>query len=187
MGAIACQITSLTIVCSIFYSDADQRKHQSSASLAFVRGIHRGHKWPVPRKTFPFDDVIMKVVSHQSHGASNRRPHDCLLNGLCSVAPLRRESTDDCLITGTKTVMRKHFHVIASSSFSRSYEISVLEVPWYSWDLNMREDRELIHFRPVFPFKNVKMLSMTLNSIVWNYVRRTCQTLLLLSCVGRTV
>ena len=41
MGAIASQITSLTIVYSIVYSDADQRKHQSSASLAFVRGIHR--------------------------------------------------------------------------------------------------------------------------------------------------
>ena len=46
------------------YSDADQRKHQSSVSLAFVRGIQRGpvnppHKWPVARKMFPFDDVIM--------------------------------------------------------------------------------------------------------------------------------
>ena len=64
MGAIASQNTSLTIVYSIIYSDADQRKHQSSASLAFVRGIHRGpvnspHKWPVMRKMFPFDDVIM--------------------------------------------------------------------------------------------------------------------------------
>ena len=38
MGAIAFQITSLTIVYSIVYSDADQRKHQSSASLAFERG-----------------------------------------------------------------------------------------------------------------------------------------------------
>ena len=38
MGAIASQITSLTIVYSTVYSDADQRKHQSSASLAFVRG-----------------------------------------------------------------------------------------------------------------------------------------------------
>ena len=42
MGEIASQITSLTIVYSTVYSDADQRKHQSSASLAFVRGIHRG-------------------------------------------------------------------------------------------------------------------------------------------------
>ena len=43
----------------------DQRKHQSSASLAFVRGIHRRpvnspHKGPVMRKMFPFDDVIME-------------------------------------------------------------------------------------------------------------------------------
>ena len=41
MGAIASQITSLTIVYSAVYSEADQRKHQSSASLAFVWGIHR--------------------------------------------------------------------------------------------------------------------------------------------------
>ena len=41
MGAIASQITSLMIVYSTVYSGADQRKHQSSASLAFVRGIHR--------------------------------------------------------------------------------------------------------------------------------------------------
>ena len=64
MGAIASQITSLTIVYSTVYSGADQRKHQSSASLAFVWGIHRGpvnspHKWPVTRKMYPFDDVIM--------------------------------------------------------------------------------------------------------------------------------
>ena len=64
MGAIASQITSITIVYWTVYSDADQRKHQSSALLAFVWGIHRGpvnspHKWPVTRKMFPFDDVIM--------------------------------------------------------------------------------------------------------------------------------
>ena len=64
MGAMASQITSLTIVYSTVYSGADHRKHQSSASLAFVRGIHRWpvyspHKWPVTRKMFPFDDVII--------------------------------------------------------------------------------------------------------------------------------
>ena len=41
MGAMASKITSLTIVYSTVYSDTDQRKHQSSASLAFVWGIHR--------------------------------------------------------------------------------------------------------------------------------------------------
>ena len=65
MGTIAFQITSLTIVHSTVYSDADRRKHQSSAWLAFVPGIHRepvnsSHKWPVTQKMFPFDDVIMK-------------------------------------------------------------------------------------------------------------------------------
>ena len=64
MGAIASQITSLTIVYSTVYSGADQRKQQSSASLAFVWGVHRwpvnsAHKWPVTRKMFRFDDVIM--------------------------------------------------------------------------------------------------------------------------------
>ena len=42
MGTIASQITSLAIVYSIVYSSADERKRQSSASLAFVQGIHRG-------------------------------------------------------------------------------------------------------------------------------------------------
>ena len=69
-GAIASQITSLTIVYPTVYLDADQRKHQSSASLAFVRGIHRWpvnspHKWPVTRKMFPFDDVIMSFSESQ--------------------------------------------------------------------------------------------------------------------------
>ena len=69
MTTIASQITSLAVVYSTVYSDADQRKHQSSASLAFVWGIHRGpvnspHKGPVTRKTFPFDDIIMICLGH---------------------------------------------------------------------------------------------------------------------------
>ena len=71
MGAIASQITSLTIVYSTVFADADQRRHQSSASLAFVWEIHRGPvnsppKWPVTRKIFPFDDVIM--IRDESEG-----------------------------------------------------------------------------------------------------------------------
>ena len=59
MGAMASQITSLTIVYSAIYLSADQRKHQSSASLAFVWGIHRWpgnslHKGPVTWKMFPW-------------------------------------------------------------------------------------------------------------------------------------
>ena len=44
MSAMVSQITGVSIVCSALCSGADQRKHQSSASLASVRGIHR---WPV--------------------------------------------------------------------------------------------------------------------------------------------
>ena len=67
MSEIASQITSLTIVYSTVHSGADQSKHQSSASLAFVWEIHRWpvnfpHKWPVTRKIFPFDDVIMTYI-----------------------------------------------------------------------------------------------------------------------------
>ena len=73
MDTIASQITSLMIFNSAVYSDADQRKHQSSTSLVFVWGIHRSlvnslHRGPVTRKCFhlmtsscprkAFDDVI---------------------------------------------------------------------------------------------------------------------------------
>ena len=44
MDAMTSLITGVSIVCSTVCLDADQRIHQCSASLAFVRGIHR---WPV--------------------------------------------------------------------------------------------------------------------------------------------
>ena len=81
MSKMASQITSLTIVYSTVYSGADQRKHQSSASLVFVRGIHRWpvnypHKWPVTRTIFPFGDVIiaediaeLRVLTCSNHSA----------------------------------------------------------------------------------------------------------------------
>ena len=67
MSVMASQITSLTIVYSTVYQRADQRKNQSSASLAFVREIHRWpvnppHKGSVTRKIFPFDDVVIIML-----------------------------------------------------------------------------------------------------------------------------
>ena len=66
MSAMAYQITALSSTCSTVCSGADQGKHQSSASLAFVKGIHHWpvvthHKGPGTRKMFTFDDVIMKA------------------------------------------------------------------------------------------------------------------------------
>ena len=79
MTMLASQITSLMVVYSIVYSGVNQRKHQSSASLAFVREIHRGpvnfpHKWPVTRKMFPFDDVIMECgITHTAQQRNHSR------------------------------------------------------------------------------------------------------------------
>ena len=68
MSAMASQITNFKIVYSTVYSGADQRKHQSSASQAFLLGIHRWpvnspHKGPVTRIMFLFDDIIMIFFS----------------------------------------------------------------------------------------------------------------------------
>ena len=72
MGTMASLITSLTGVYSTVHPGADQTKHQSSASLAFVWVIHRRpvnspHKWPVTRKMLPFDDVIMIIFWFKLH------------------------------------------------------------------------------------------------------------------------
>ena len=64
MSKMASQITGITIVYLTICLGADQRKHKNSVSLAFVKGIHQWtvnsqHKWPVMRKMFPFDEIIM--------------------------------------------------------------------------------------------------------------------------------
>ena len=71
MSMIASQITSVSIVYSTLCSGPDQRKHQSSVSLAFVGEIHQWlvnslHKGPVTWKMFPFDDVIMLSAIHSN-------------------------------------------------------------------------------------------------------------------------
>ena len=78
MSTMASQITGVLIVCLNVCSVADQRKHQSSMSLAFVRGIHRWqvkspHKGPVTQKMFPFDDVIMEWKSSDETGTRTLR------------------------------------------------------------------------------------------------------------------
>ena len=88
MSTVASQITSLTIVYSTVHSGADQRKHQSSASLAFVRGIHQWpvnfpHKGPVTRKMFPFYGVI--VYSTPPSGWQQRKHQRSALLGAVSI------------------------------------------------------------------------------------------------------
>ena len=64
MSAMASQITSLTIVYSTVYSGAEQRKHQSSTSLDFVRGFHR---WPV---NSPHKGPLTRKIWWRHHGYS---------------------------------------------------------------------------------------------------------------------
>ena len=106
MGPIASQITSLTSVYSIVYSDADQRKHQCSASLAFVRGIHRWpvnspHKWPVTRKMFPFDDVIMITVRLSTGSVHYKCVRYLLVNSATSLEIRARKYEPSCAVIPT--------------------------------------------------------------------------------------
>ena len=76
MSATVSQNTGVSIVCSTVGSGADKKKHQSSASLAFVRGIHRWqmnppHKRSVTRRMLPFDNVIMNFYIRDMIDNSN--------------------------------------------------------------------------------------------------------------------
>ena len=79
MSAMSSQISGITSVYSTVYSSADKKRHQSCASLAFVRGIphwpvNSTHKGPVTREMFPFDDVIMVLkVSKFVHNTFDTR------------------------------------------------------------------------------------------------------------------
>ena len=68
MNVTPSHIIGVSIICSAVCSGADQRKYQSSASLAFVRGIHWSpvdspRKGPLARKMLPFDDVPMYYLT----------------------------------------------------------------------------------------------------------------------------
>ena len=95
MSAMASEITSVSIVYSTVCSCANQRKHQRSASLVFVREIHRGpvnspHKGPVTWKMFPSDDVIMRFQDSgwryheilQPSSLTGIQVHHCVPNSL---------------------------------------------------------------------------------------------------------
>ena len=66
MSTMASQNNGVSIVYSSVCLDVDQGKHESSASLTFVKGIHRWlvnypHKEPVTQKMFLFDDAIISL------------------------------------------------------------------------------------------------------------------------------
>ena len=124
MTMMAAQITSLTIVFSIVFSGADQRKHQNSASLAFVRGIHRGpvnspHKWPITRKMFPFDDVIMNGdfrISQTYVSWVFKRPTTTKLWSKC-ICDIGQQNVDPSCGFERKMIMLFASHIIPVGSY----------------------------------------------------------------------
>ena len=110
MSVVASQITSVSIVYSTVCSSADQRKHQSSASLAFLRGIHRWpvnspHKGSVTRVFFPFDDAIMSIKKMAWH--------------LFSIKPLPKPIIILSL-TGPKTIMANMRRLLGFQTWNAS-------------------------------------------------------------------
>ena len=104
----------LTIIYSTIYSGADQRKHESAASLAFVRGIHRWpvnspHKWTVTRKMFPFDDVIM----------NERRDNTCVLPSSLVVlitAPSHNKQLSNVVQSGCCVCLQKQMRTLMAEA-----------------------------------------------------------------------
>ena len=106
MSLMASQITSLTSVYPTMFSGTDQRKRQSSASLAFMRGFHRWpvnspHKKRVTPKMLPFDEVILNLCVVSSRDFNLPRISVACwhvsvksrgTNLLCSIADLRRKT-----------------------------------------------------------------------------------------------
>ena len=113
ISTMASQIIDVTSVYSTVCSGADQGKYQSSASLAFVRGIHQWpvnspHKGPVTQKMFPFDDVIIinkNICEDRSNVIAISRRHfkmlfvytlsqlDSNFNEICHQSPVNHMST----------------------------------------------------------------------------------------------
>ena len=138
------QITSLTIAYSTVYSGTDQRKYQSFASVASVRGIQRWpmnspHKGPVTRKLFPFDDVIMdnrRLCWHAWKG-SDLQSTDCCYKSTMWYAQKTQRHTRHLKLTWMPRSLFRPLSTIQLSKFAQNVPVSLLFVFQYI----EREDR----------------------------------------------
>ena len=127
----------------VFRCRSDQRKHRSSASLAFVRGIHRGpvnspHELSVTRKMFPFDDVIILWIrSFQNDHIVQR----CRLESIIGIATLRQYSSTIMLRRKQVNLKICIYIYMAKISFSlvkiRRQDHDVKWILWYSINLGL--------------------------------------------------
>ena len=91
MSTMASKVTGVSIVCSTLASATDQRKHESSASRAFVWGIHwwpvnSQHRRPVTQKMFPSDEFIICVFLYVNFPV-------CLNTHICILSTTNRNYT----------------------------------------------------------------------------------------------
>ena len=119
---MAFQITGVSMVYSIICSGADQRKHQSSSSLAFVRGIHwpqvnSPHKGPVTGKIFPLDDFIL---SAGHFGKVETELHELYVD--CSMSADVLEILKSCTKPSTSDMPRQPLFFRLKLSFVKSIE-----------------------------------------------------------------
>ena len=113
MSAIASQITSVSIACSTVGSGADPKKHQNSATQAFVRGIHRS---PVnsPKKASNAENVFIWSRHHWFNMICTKMNTTCPLQGhyrweKFAKHLLELRSIDrTCLISGSYSIMELH-------------------------------------------------------------------------------
>ena len=191
MSVIASQIIGVWILYSTVCAGANQRKHQSSASLAFVRGINRWpmkspHKGPVTRKLFPFDDVIMNHtisndLSINYHIMRKVCSGEILLctndlnESIWAVVPLLIERYSHGVIDtpNKKWVWFQHHLLGASETMSRKYSICNMS----SRHLNLQSAWRMfmvwfgVYLSILFPHQrgsvNIRITAMCESSLVY--------------------
>ena len=131
MSTMTSQITSLTIVCSTVYADADQRKLQSSASPAFVWVTHRWpvnspQKGPVTQKMFSYDDVIMWCFESSCLSASDVT----LMEANCEA----RNQLRSCNKQQNRWVMGRYFGYTQSLFWTSDLRCLLLSNSYIEWN-----------------------------------------------------
>ena len=122
MTTMASQITSLTIVYSTVYSDADQRKHQSSASLAFVWGIHRD-RW-IPRTKGQLRGKCFHLMTSSWHRRAQL---------VISVLRRIRDIAEDSTWTNSSSI--DNWIVIWSYHYLQvQFVLRFISVRWSTWE-----------------------------------------------------
>ena len=154
MSATASQITGVTIVYSAVCSGVDQTKHQSPASLAFVRGIHRWpvnspHKGPVTRKMFPFDDVIMCFRHRLTWQQNSPQPH---------TAPTRARRTSRAdTMTNNALLAKKPTYPVPSCKMIKGHSINEWKKAHSDLPITLQDKKKVkstTHDGRQFTFKN---------------------------------